>query len=53
MAGMACTPLDPALGIEWPIPIDRDNPTQISPKDRDAPLLVDAVTPANTSERAS
>ncbi len=41
MAGMACTPLDPALGIEWPIPVDRDDRAQISAKDLDAPLLAD------------
>jgi len=39
MAGMACTPLDPALAIDWPLPIDPDDPSQISPKDRDAPRL--------------
>lgn len=48
MAGRACTPLDPALGIAWPIPIDRDNPAQISSKDRDAPLLVDVTGPIDT-----
>lgn len=53
MAGTACTPLDPALGIAWPIPIDRDDPAQISPKDRDSPLLVDVVAPANSRERDS
>jgi dTDP-4-dehydrorhamnose 3,5-epimerase len=41
MAGMACTPLDPALGIDWPVPIDRDDPSQVSMKDRDAPLFHD------------
>ncbi|HJR26336.1 MAG TPA: dTDP-4-dehydrorhamnose 3,5-epimerase [Acidimicrobiales bacterium] len=41
MAGLACTPLDPALGIEWPIPIDRDDRAQISQKDLDAPLFAD------------
>jgi dTDP-4-dehydrorhamnose 3,5-epimerase len=41
MAGLACTPLDPALGIEWPIPVDRDDRAQISQKDLDAPLLAD------------
>ena len=25
MAGVACTPLDPALGIDWPLPIDPDD----------------------------
>ena len=39
MAGVACTPLDPALGIDWPLPIDPDDPAQISAKDRDAPLF--------------
>ncbi len=37
MAGQACNPLDPALGIEWPIPIDRDDRAQISEKDLGAP----------------
>jgi len=39
MAGVACTPLDPALGIEWPLPIDPDDPAQLSAKDRGAPLF--------------
>jgi dTDP-4-dehydrorhamnose 3,5-epimerase len=39
MAGVACTPLDPALGIDWPLPIDPDDPSQVSAKDRDAPLF--------------
>jgi dTDP-4-dehydrorhamnose 3,5-epimerase len=39
MAGLACTPLDPALGIDWPLPIDPDDPSQVSAKDRDAPRL--------------
>jgi len=39
MAGIACTPLDPSLGIPWPLPIDPDDPTQVSAKDRDAPLF--------------
>ena len=41
MAGQACTPLDPALGIDWPIPVDRDDRAQISQKDLDAPLLAE------------
>lgn len=49
MAGLACTPLDPALGIAWPIAIDRDDPAQISPKDRDAPLLDDVAPPNHTA----
>lgn len=39
MAGVACTPLDPDLGIDWPLPIDPDDPAQLSVKDRDAPRL--------------
>ena len=39
MAGVACSPLDPALGIDWPLPIDPDDPSQVSRKDRDAPLF--------------
>jgi dTDP-4-dehydrorhamnose 3,5-epimerase len=39
MPGVACSPLDPALGIDWPVPVDRDDPAQVSAKDRDAPLL--------------
>ena len=37
MAGVAVTPLDPALGIAWPLPIDPANPAQISAKDAAAP----------------
>jgi len=39
MAGIACSPLDPALGIDWPIPIDPGDASQLSAKDRDAPLF--------------
>ena len=39
MPGVSCTPLDPALGIDWPLPIDPDDPHQLSTKDRDAPLF--------------
>lgn len=39
MAGVACSPLDPALGIDWPLPIDQDDAAQVSTKDRDAPHL--------------
>lgn len=39
MAGVACSPLDPALGIEWPLPVDPADRTQVSEKDRDAPLF--------------
>ena len=39
MAGKAVTPLDPALGIDWPLPLDTDDRAMLSVKDRDAPLL--------------
>lgn len=43
MAGTAVNPLDPALGIDWPLPIDVDDPAQISAKDRAQPPLGDAT----------
>ncbi|HEX5365904.1 MAG TPA: dTDP-4-dehydrorhamnose 3,5-epimerase [Acidimicrobiales bacterium] len=43
MAGTAVDPLDPALGIEWPLPVDVDDPAQISVKDRSNPRLSDAT----------
>jgi dTDP-4-dehydrorhamnose 3,5-epimerase len=39
MAGTAVNPLDPALGISWPIAVDAANPAQISAKDAAAPLF--------------
>lgn len=36
MPGTAFTPLSPDLGITWPIPVNPDDPSQISIKDRDA-----------------
>lgn len=41
MAGLACSPLDPALGIAWPLPIDPDDRGQVSEKDLAAPLFAD------------
>lgn len=37
MAGTSLTPLDPDLGIGWPLDVDVDDPAQLSVKDRDAP----------------
>lgn len=37
MAGVAMNPLDPALGISWPLPVDPADPAQISAKDASAP----------------
>ncbi|MDN5415639.1 MAG: dTDP-4-dehydrorhamnose 3,5-epimerase, partial [Lactococcus raffinolactis] len=39
MSGVALTPLDPELGIEWPIPIVLGNLDQVSEKDAKAPTL--------------
>lgn len=41
MAGVACSPLDPALGIAWPVPIDPDDRAQVSEKDLGAPAFAD------------
>jgi dTDP-4-dehydrorhamnose 3,5-epimerase len=41
MAGVAVTPLDPALGIAWPIEPDRTNPAMLSAKDAAAPRFAD------------
>ncbi len=43
MAGSACNPLDPELGIPWPIAIDPDDEAQISSKDRSAPSFAALV----------
>jgi dTDP-4-dehydrorhamnose 3,5-epimerase len=37
--GVAVNPLDPDLGIDWPLPVDRDDPSSISAKDANAPLF--------------
>lgn len=39
MAGVSVTPLDPALGIRWPVPVDPEDEAQLSAKDRGAPAL--------------
>ena len=44
MAGVAVTPLDPALGIAWPLPVDPEDRTQISAKDVSASRLRDLPT---------
>lgn len=41
MAGIAYTPLDEGLGIDWPIPLNPSNPAQISAKDAGAPRFSD------------
>lgn len=46
MAGVAITPLDPELGILWPIEPDRDDRSIISQKDLDAPTLAEVLAAA-------
>jgi dTDP-4-dehydrorhamnose 3,5-epimerase len=41
MAGVAVTPLDPALGIDWPIPADPADPSTVSVKDVAAPRFAE------------
>lgn len=43
MAGIAVTPFDPDLGIDWPLVIDRADESMLSAKDASAPLLRDAA----------
>ncbi|MGN6607723.1 MAG: dTDP-4-dehydrorhamnose 3,5-epimerase family protein [Jatrophihabitans sp.] len=43
MPGVALNPLDPALGIAWPIDPDVDDPAMVSAKDASAPLFADLV----------
>jgi dTDP-4-dehydrorhamnose 3,5-epimerase len=42
MAGTAVNPLDPTLGIGWPLPVDTSDPAQISAKDVAQPPLAAA-----------
>jgi dTDP-4-dehydrorhamnose 3,5-epimerase len=55
MAGTAYTPLDEALGIDWPVPIDPGDPAQISAKDAGAPRFSDhrQADPAPTERVAT
>jgi dTDP-4-dehydrorhamnose 3,5-epimerase len=43
MAGSAVHPLDPALGIAWPLPVDVDDPASLSAKDRGLPTLAEVL----------
>src|SRR3954453_10006571 len=46
MAGTAVNPLDPALGIAWPVPVDADDLQQVSAKDRNLPTLAQVLRDA-------
>lgn len=39
LPGLAVTPLDQGVGLDWPLPLDRDDLTRISAKDATAPTL--------------
>lgn len=43
MAGIAVSPLDPALGIAWPLPVDVSDPGVLSAKDAAQPVFAQAV----------
>jgi dTDP-4-dehydrorhamnose 3,5-epimerase len=43
MPGVAVSPLDPALGIAWPVPVRDGDLAQVSAKDRSAPLLAEVL----------
>jgi len=46
MAGRAVNPLDPDLGITWPIPPGADDLAQVSAKDRGLPTLAQVLRDA-------
>lgn len=41
MSGVAVHPLDPALAIAWPLPVDAADPAQLSAKDAAQPMFAD------------
>jgi dTDP-4-dehydrorhamnose 3,5-epimerase len=43
MAGVAVHPLDPALGIEWPVAVDPEDRSQLSAKDAAQPTLAEVL----------
>lgn len=46
MAGLACNPLDPDLGIRWPVPVDADDRAQVSAKDLGLPTRAEVMAQA-------
>jgi dTDP-4-dehydrorhamnose 3,5-epimerase len=44
MAGVAVSPLDRALGIDWPIPVDPTDPSVVSVKDAGAPRFAELTS---------
>jgi dTDP-4-dehydrorhamnose 3,5-epimerase len=47
MAGSAVNPMDPALGIDWPLPVDLDDTIALSTKDRGLPTLAQVLRDAS------
>jgi len=43
MSGTAVNPLDPDLGIVWPLPVDGNDRAQVSAKDAGLPMLRDVL----------
>ena len=43
MSGVACSALDPALGIAWPLPVDPANRAHLSEKDASLPTFAEAT----------
>jgi dTDP-4-dehydrorhamnose 3,5-epimerase len=43
MAGAACNPLDETLGIQWPLPVDPHDRSQLSAKDAAAPAFAELI----------
>jgi dTDP-4-dehydrorhamnose 3,5-epimerase len=43
MSGVAVNPLDPALGIIWPVPVDPADRSQVSAKDVGLPILAEVL----------
>jgi dTDP-4-dehydrorhamnose 3,5-epimerase len=52
MAGVAFSPLDESLGIDWPVTIDVDDPAQISAKDAGAPKFGELAKQGAAEQRA-
>lgn len=46
MSGVAVSAIDPALAIEWPVPVDPSNRAQLSEKDASLPTFAEATARA-------
>lgn len=51
MPGLAVTPLDESLGVDWPVPLDAGNRHQVSAKDAAAPTLHQVIRPTTRAKR--